>query len=80
MATVSIIKATYSDPRIEALLAPIGGMEKFVKENEKVLLKVNLLSAKKGPEEVTYAKCIRCFCCHDVCPENAIVLRNVKFP
>jgi formate hydrogenlyase subunit 6/NADH:ubiquinone oxidoreductase subunit I len=27
---------------------------------------------------VTYAKCIRCFCCHEVCPEDAIVLRSVK--
>jgi uncharacterized protein (DUF362 family) len=50
MATVSIIKATYSDPEIETLLAPFGGMEPFVKKNEKVLLKVNLLSAK-GPEK-----------------------------
>jgi uncharacterized protein (DUF362 family) len=50
MATVSIIKATYSDPEIETLLAPFGGMEQFVKKNEKVLLKVNLLSAK-GPEK-----------------------------
>jgi len=50
MATVSIIKATYSDPDIETLLAPFGGMERFVKKNEKVLLKVNLLSAK-GPEK-----------------------------
>jgi uncharacterized protein (DUF362 family) len=50
MATVSIIKATYSDPEIETLLAPLGGMGRFVKKNEKVLLKVNLLSAK-GPEK-----------------------------
>ena len=49
MATVSIIKATYSDPEIETLLAPLGGMEQYVKKNEKVLLKVNLLSSK-GPE------------------------------
>jgi uncharacterized protein (DUF362 family) len=50
MATVSIIKATYSDPEIETLLAPLGGMGQFVKKNEKVLLKVNLLSAK-GPQK-----------------------------
>ncbi len=50
MATVSIIKATYSDPEIETLIAPFGGMEQFVKPNEKVLLKVNLLSSK-GPEK-----------------------------
>ena len=50
MATVSIIKATYSDPDMETLLAPLGGMEQFVKKDEKVLLKVNLLSSK-GPDK-----------------------------
>jgi uncharacterized protein (DUF362 family) len=45
MAKVRIIRATYSDPEIETLLAPLGGMEQFVKKNEKVLLKVNLLSS-----------------------------------
>ena len=50
MAAVSIIKATYSDPEIETLISPFGGMEQFVKPNEKVLLKVNLLSSK-GPEK-----------------------------
>ena len=50
MATVSIIKATYSDVDIESLLEPLGGMGRFVKEKEKVLLKVNLLSSK-GPEK-----------------------------
>ncbi|MEJ2657589.1 MAG: DUF362 domain-containing protein [Desulfobacterales bacterium] len=53
VATVSIIKATYSDPEIETLLAPLGGMEQFVKKNEKVLLKVNLLSAKEPEKAVT---------------------------
>ena len=53
MATVSIIKATYSEPEIETLLAPFGGMERFVKKNEKVLLKVNLLSAKEPKKAVT---------------------------
>ena len=51
MAMVSIIKATYSDLEIEALLGPFGGMAQFVKKNEKVLLKMNLLSARKGPEK-----------------------------
>ncbi len=50
MATVSIIKATYSDPEIETLLALLGGMGRFVKKNDNVLLKVNLLSTK-GPEK-----------------------------
>ncbi len=51
MATVSIMKATYSDLKIDALLAPIGGIKQFVKKKDNVLLKVNLLSAKKGPEK-----------------------------
>jgi uncharacterized protein (DUF362 family) len=50
MATVSIIQANYSDPKIETVLAPFGGMGQFVNNNEKVLLKVNLLSSK-GPEK-----------------------------
>ena len=53
MTKVSIIKTTYSDPGIEALLAPFGGMVQFVKKNEKVLLKVNLLSAKAPEKAVT---------------------------
>ena len=53
MATVSIIQATYSDPGIENLLAPLGGMERFVNQNEKVLLKVNLLSNKAPQKAVT---------------------------
>ena len=53
MAKVSIIKATYSDPGIETLLTPLGGMEQFIKKNEKVLLKVNLLSAKTPEKAVT---------------------------
>ncbi len=50
MATVSITKTTYSDLKIETLLAPFGGMGRFVKKNDNVLLKVNLLSVK-GPEK-----------------------------
>ncbi len=53
MATVSIIKATYADIELETLLAPLGGMEEFVEKNEKVLLKVNLLSAKEPEKAVT---------------------------
>jgi uncharacterized protein (DUF362 family)/Pyruvate/2-oxoacid:ferredoxin oxidoreductase delta subunit len=53
MATVSIVKAAYSDLEIETLLAPLGGMEQFVKKNDKVLLKVNLLSAKAPEKAVT---------------------------
>ena len=53
MAKVSIVKATYSDPRIESLLEPLGGMERFIKKGEKVLLKVNLLSAREPEKAVT---------------------------
>ena len=53
MTIVSIIKATYSNPDIETLLLPLGGMKRFVKKNEKVLLKVNLLSGKAPEKAVT---------------------------
>jgi len=53
MAEVSIRKATYSAPKIEPLLEPLGGMERFVKRDERVLLKVNLLSAKEPEKAVT---------------------------
>ncbi|MFC1885830.1 DUF362 domain-containing protein [Thermodesulfobacteriota bacterium] len=53
MATVSIIKTTYADLRVDKLLDPLGGMGRFVEKGEKVLLKVNLLSARKPDEAVT---------------------------
>lgn len=53
MAQVSIRKETYSDPDIDALLGPFGGMESFVKRGDKVLLKVNLLSAREPKRAVT---------------------------
>jgi uncharacterized protein (DUF362 family)/NAD-dependent dihydropyrimidine dehydrogenase PreA subunit len=53
MAEVSIRKATYSAPGIEQLLEPLGGMERFVNRDERVLLKVNLLFAKEPEKAVT---------------------------
>ena len=53
MATVSLVRAAYTDFDLEALLAPLGGMSPFVRANEKVLLKVNLLSAKVPAKAVT---------------------------
>ena len=53
MARVSIRKETYSDPDIDVLLEPFGGMESFVKRGDKVLLKVNLLSAREPKKAVT---------------------------
>jgi len=53
MARVSIRKETYSDPDIDMLLEPFGGMKSFVKRGDKVLLKVNLLSAREPKKAVT---------------------------
>jgi uncharacterized protein (DUF362 family) len=53
VAEVSIQKGTYSDPGIEGLLEPLGGMERFIDKGDKVLLKVNLLSAKDPQQAVT---------------------------
>jgi len=53
MTKISIQKATYSEPEIERLLSPLGGMASFVKEGDKVLLKVNLLSAREPEKAVT---------------------------
>lgn len=57
MATVSLQRSTY-DPDVVAdslrrLLAPLGGMEAFVKPGERVLLKPNMLSAKPPEAAVT---------------------------
>lgn len=53
MATVSIVRAAYTDFDLETLLAPLGGMSPIVQANDKVLLKVNLLSAKEPAKAVT---------------------------
>jgi uncharacterized protein (DUF362 family) len=53
LARVSIRKETYADPNIDVLLEPFGGMESFVKRGDKVLLKVNLLSAREPQKAVT---------------------------
>lgn len=47
---VSIKKTNYEEPDISALLLPLGGMSSHIKKGDKVLLKINLLSAR-GPEE-----------------------------
>ena len=47
---VSIKKTTYSGPGIASLLSPLGGMSRYIESGDKVLLKINLLSAR-GPEE-----------------------------
>jgi uncharacterized protein (DUF362 family) len=53
IAQVCVRRATYADPGINRLLEPLGGMESFVKAGDKVLLKVNLLSAREPENAVT---------------------------
>jgi uncharacterized protein (DUF362 family) len=53
MAQVVIKKADYNNPEIDTLLEPLGGMENFVKQGDRVLLKVNLLSAREPEKAVT---------------------------
>lgn len=50
VSRVSIGKSSYSGLDIDALLDPIGGIGRFVKKGDQVLLKMNLLSAR-GPED-----------------------------
>jgi uncharacterized protein (DUF362 family)/Pyruvate/2-oxoacid:ferredoxin oxidoreductase delta subunit len=33
-------------------------------------------SSKKDPPAYTYDRCIRCFCCQELCPENAISIKQ----
>ncbi len=53
MAEVSIIKATYSIPGIDKLLEPLGGMARYINKGDRVLLKVNLVAARKPERAVT---------------------------
>ncbi|MGM0426714.1 MAG: DUF362 domain-containing protein [Thermodesulfobacteriota bacterium] len=53
MTQVSIQSAAYLEPEMERLLAPLGGMGSFVERGDKVLLKVNLLSAREPEQAVT---------------------------
>ena len=46
MTMVCIENADYSDVNIESLLAPLGGMARFIRKGDRVLLKVNLLSER----------------------------------
>ncbi len=52
-STVSVLKASYSNIDIPALIDPLGGITRFVKNGDKVLLKMNLLSAREPREAVT---------------------------
>ncbi|MEL6816493.1 MAG: DUF362 domain-containing protein, partial [Cyanobacteria bacterium J06598_3] len=58
MAAVSLVQADSYDvealqARLEALLAPMGGIEKFVKPGDRVLLKPNLLTSSRPTKGCT---------------------------
>jgi uncharacterized protein (DUF362 family) len=53
VGSVSILRATYREPGIELLLDPLGGMQRFIQRGDRVLLKVNLLSAREPDKAVT---------------------------
>ena len=43
---VSIQKNTYTNIDLESLLNPLGGIQKYIKNGERVLLKTNLLQVR----------------------------------
>jgi len=51
-SVVSIQKSTYQNLDVEALLAPMGGLKKYINQNEKVLLKTNLLNASEPSKHI----------------------------
>ncbi|MEE8397438.1 MAG: DUF362 domain-containing protein [Desulfobacterales bacterium] len=53
MTKVCIEKSDYSDVNIDTLLAPLGGITAFVRKGDRVLLKMNLLSAREPEQAVT---------------------------
>ena len=94
---------------IEKGIAFLGGWERFLKQDEKILLKPNLLNRAEAGKAVTtnpavfeavikslkdkgydkadaasekdipvydYRKCIRCYCCQEMCPEKAIIVKR----
>ena len=52
-SVVSIKRTDYTDPDIASLLSPLGGMGAFIQKGDRVLLKINLLSARAPEEAVT---------------------------
>jgi formate hydrogenlyase subunit 6/NADH:ubiquinone oxidoreductase subunit I len=32
--------------------------------------------SRKQPPRYTYSRCIRCYCCQEICPEGAIYVRR----
>jgi uncharacterized protein (DUF362 family) len=49
---VSIQKSTYTDIDLKSLLNPLGGIQKYIKNGERVLLKTNLLTPSKPEKAV----------------------------
>ena len=61
--TVYVVRcADYQEAEkgIQELFAMMGGMEHFAVQGERI----------------DHRGCIRCCCCHEMCPENAIELRQ----
>ena len=52
ISKVCINKSSYSDIDLKLLLNPLGGIQKYVDKNDKVLLKVNLLNASTPNQAV----------------------------
>ena len=48
---VSIQKSTYDTMDIRTLLGPLGGMTRYIKKGERVLLKTNLLIPSKPKKQ-----------------------------
>ncbi len=53
ISAVSIIRSEYDSIDVGKLLEPLGGLEKWVKKGEKVLLKINMLNGKGPKSAVT---------------------------
>ena len=49
---VAIIKSNYENCKIESLMESLGGIKKYIKKGEKVLLKTNLLNASEPEKSV----------------------------
>jgi uncharacterized protein (DUF362 family) len=59
-AVVAINKTTYDKFNPESLIEPLGGLKKYVKKGERVLLKTNLLNASEPDKSVvTHPKFIK---------------------
>ena len=51
-AIVAIKKYNYNNLDIESLLNPLGGIDRYIKKGDRVLLKTNLLNASEPERSV----------------------------